>query len=126
MLPKGIGKWLLFQRGIAKPGELAYFTAFGPEMTSFLEITEAAGKRWGIEVAFALRDSAKLEAKGEAGPDEYELRRWESWYRHITLSLMAHAYLVVKSMYSNDKKGKPRPDTGNRAGSKTNNESLCL
>jgi SRSO17 transposase len=98
VLPKGFRKWLVFRRGIAKPEEIAYFIAFGPEMTSFREITEAAGKRWGIEVAFE-------EAKGETGLDEYEVRKWESWYRHITLSLMAHAYLVVKSMYSNDKKG---------------------
>jgi len=27
--------------------------------------------------------------------DEYEVRKWEGWYRHITLSLLAHAYLSV-------------------------------
>jgi SRSO17 transposase len=43
---------------------------------------------WPIEEAFA-------QAKGEVGLDQYEVRRWTAWYRHITLCLVAHAYLVV-------------------------------
>ena len=35
------------------------------------------------------------EAKGEAGLDQYEVRTWTAWYRHITLALLAHAVLVV-------------------------------
>ena len=35
------------------------------------------------------------EAKGEVGLDEYEVRRWDGWYRHITLAMLAHAYLTV-------------------------------
>ena len=34
-------------------------------------------------------------ARGEAGLDQYEVRRWNSWHRHITLSLLAHAFLVA-------------------------------
>ena len=34
-------------------------------------------------------------AKGECGLDHYEVRKWHGWYRHITLSLLAHAVLVV-------------------------------
>jgi SRSO17 transposase len=100
-VPKGFGRWILFRRSITNPDEIAYYLAFGPEMTSLQEVAKVAGKRWGIEVAFE-------EAKGEAGLDEYEVRKWDSWYRHITLSLLAHAYLVVKSVYSNDKKGAVR------------------
>ena len=33
--------------------------------------------------------------KGECGLDHYEVRRWQGWYRHITLSLLAHAVLVA-------------------------------
>lgn len=43
--------------------------------------------RWTIEQCLE-------EAKGETGLDEYEARSWPSWYRHITLSLLAHAFLV--------------------------------
>jgi SRSO17 transposase len=49
---------------------------------------EVAGRRWAIEVGFE-------QAKGEVGLDQYEVRRWDAWYRHITLALLAHAYLEV-------------------------------
>jgi hypothetical protein len=29
------------------------------------------------------------------GLDQYQIRRWAAWHRHITLGLLAHAYLVV-------------------------------
>ncbi len=47
-----------------------------------------AGTRWTIEECFE-------EAKGQVGLDEYEVRRWDAWYRHITLAMLAHAYLAV-------------------------------
>ena len=28
-------------------------------------------------------------AKDEVGLDEYEVRRWDSWYRHVTLAISA-------------------------------------
>jgi SRSO17 transposase len=86
--PAGWRRWLLVRRSIEKPDEIAYFLAAGPETATLEELARIAGKRWTIEMAFE-------EAKGEAGLDEYEVRKWDSWYRHITLSLLAHAYLVV-------------------------------
>ena len=47
-----------------------------------------AGRRWVIEDCFE-------QAKGEVGLDEYEVRKWEAWHRHITFCLLAHAYLDV-------------------------------
>jgi SRSO17 transposase len=47
-----------------------------------------AGSRWAIEECLET-------AKGEVGLDHYEVRRWPGWYRHITLALLAHAYLTV-------------------------------
>jgi SRSO17 transposase len=101
------GRWLLVRRSIEKPDEIAYYLAAGPsapctgeagpEGVSLEKLAGIAGKRWAIEMAFE-------EAKGEAGLDEYEVRKWESWYRHITLSLFAHAYLVVCRVFG-DKKG---------------------
>ena len=44
--------------------------------------------RWAIEESFQ-------SAKGEVGLDQYEVRSWHRWYRHITLALLAHAYLTV-------------------------------
>lgn len=47
-----------------------------------------AGSRWSIEDCFEA-------AKGEVGLDEYEVRKWDGWHRHITLCMLAHAYLAV-------------------------------
>jgi SRSO17 transposase len=47
-----------------------------------------AGRRWAVEESFAT-------AKGEVGLDQYEVRNWNGWHRHVTLSLLAHAYLTV-------------------------------
>ena len=48
------------------------------------------------------------EAKGETGLDEYEVRFWHSWYRHITLSMMAHAWLASIRRREQEKKA-PQP-----------------
>jgi SRSO17 transposase len=48
------------------------------------------------------------QAKNEVGLDHYEVRRWPGWYRHITLALLAHAFLVVtrtRATSSNRAKG---------------------
>ncbi len=95
--PEGWGRWLLVRRSVEKPEELRYYLAAGPKNTSLSTLAEVAGKRWAIEVSFE-------EAKGEAGLDEYEVRKWEGWYRHITLSLLAHAYLVVCRVYDSEKR----------------------
>ena len=47
-----------------------------------------AGSRWVIEECFE-------EAKGEVVLDQCEVRRWDGWYRHITLAMLAHAYPTV-------------------------------
>lgn len=96
--PSGWARWLVVRRSVSKPEERAYFIAGGPEGQTLKKLAQVAGKRWGIEQAFA-------EAKGEAGLDEYEVRRYDGWYRHITLSLFAHAYLVVLRLVSKEGKG---------------------
>ena len=80
--------WLLAQHSIAKSDELAYCVCFGPAGTSLEELVRVAGTRWAIEECFE-------EAKGEVGLDQYEVRTWDEWYRHITLAMLAHAYLTV-------------------------------
>jgi SRSO17 transposase len=35
------------------------------------------------------------------GLDQYEVRKWTAWYRHITLALVAHAYLEVTRRQGN-------------------------
>jgi SRSO17 transposase len=84
----GMAQWLLIRRNVSEPTERAYFRAFGPAQTSLPELVRVAGMRWTIEESFA-------DVKGVVGLDQYEVRKWTSWYRHITLALLAHAYLEV-------------------------------
>jgi SRSO17 transposase len=48
----------------------------------------SAGARWAVEECFPA-------AKNETGLDHYQVRRYDAWYRHITLSLLALAFLQV-------------------------------
>ena len=84
----GKGYWLLVRRSIANPEELSYYVCYGPSGTGLEELVRVAGRRWTIEECFE-------EAKGQVGLDQYEVRRWDGWYRHITLAMLAHAYLAV-------------------------------
>lgn len=84
----GFEHWLLVRRSISKPEELSYYVVFAPQGTSLMELVRVAGSRWAIEECLE-------SAKGEVGLDQYEVRRWDAWYRFITLALLAHAYLTV-------------------------------
>ena len=83
----GTARWLLVRRS-RRDGELAFYACFGPAETSLLGLVRVAGTRWAVEEGFQ-------QAKNEVGLDHYEVRRWPGWYRHITLALLAHAFLVV-------------------------------
>jgi SRSO17 transposase len=85
--PVGMGRWLLVRRTPRDPTDLAYFRAYGPAATPPEELVRVAGRRWSVEEGFA-------QAKGEVGLDHYEVRRWTAWHRHITLCLLAQAYLA--------------------------------
>ncbi len=93
------GRWLLVRRSIVDPEELAYYACFSTGEVSLAELVRVAGTRWIIEDAFK-------EAKQEVGLDEYEVRRWVGWYRHITLALLAHAFLAVIRSYAAGGDGK--------------------
>ena len=82
------GYWLLVRCSLADPDEQAYYVCYGPARTTLGELVRVAGQRWTIEEGFE-------RAKGEVGLDQYEVRRYAAWYRHITLALLAYAYLEV-------------------------------
>jgi SRSO17 transposase len=78
--------WLLIRRFVETPHEKTYYLVFAPKGTTLQEMVNAIGKRWHIEVDF---ENAK-----DLGLDHYEVRHWTGWYRHITLCLLAHAFLI--------------------------------
>ena len=79
-------KGLLVRRSIAEPRERAYYLCRARKGTTVEELARVAGCRWAIESAFE-------QAKQEVGLDGYEVRSWAGWHRHVTLSLLAHAFL---------------------------------
>jgi SRSO17 transposase len=79
---------LLVRRSLDNPTDLALFLVFTPRAATLAEIVRAAGQRWQIETGFEA-------AKQEVGLGHYEVRQWEAWYRHITLALLAYAFLAV-------------------------------
>jgi SRSO17 transposase len=83
--------WLVVRRGLAsgaQPAKMAYVLVFARTGTPLSDMVEVIGSRWTVEQCFE-------EAKGQVGLDEYEVRSWQGWYRHITLSMLAHAFLTV-------------------------------
>jgi SRSO17 transposase len=84
----GNGHWVLARRSISKPDEIAYYVCYAPARTTLTQLVRVAGRRWPVEECFQ-------QAKNEAGLDQYQVRDWRAWYAHITLSMAAHALLVI-------------------------------
>jgi hypothetical protein len=78
--------WLLIRRCVADPSKKTYYFVFAPQGTTLPEMVKAIGSRWHIEENF--------ENGKDLGMDHYEVRSFIGWYRHITLVLLALAYLA--------------------------------
>ncbi len=81
-------EWWLARRSLSDPTDIAYYLACAPAETTVQRLVQVAGTRWAVEESLET-------AKGEVGLDQYEVRKWTGWYRHITLALLAHAFLTV-------------------------------
>ena len=79
--------WLLIRRH-PRHGELAFYRCFAPIPVPLGELVRVAGRRWTIEESFQA-------AKGLAGLDEHQVRRWLAWRRWTLLAMLAHALLAV-------------------------------
>ncbi len=89
---RGRGHWLLARRSLSPNSkgelEIAYYICYGPARSRLVGLAWVAGTRWHVEEAFQ-------QAKGEAGLDHYQVRSWRAWYAHITLSMLALAWLAA-------------------------------
>ncbi|HXR60523.1 MAG TPA: IS701 family transposase, partial [Solirubrobacterales bacterium] len=100
--PAGWAKGLLVRRKLDEPDELAFHLTLAPEGTDLATLVRVAGTRWTIESCFEA-------AKGEVGLDQYEVRSWTGWHRHVTLAMLAHAYLAVVRKAAVRGRGAARP-----------------
>lgn len=85
---RGWRRSLLFRRSLSDRSDVAAYTVFAPSHTTLMAHVQVAGKRWTVEESIQT-------GKGEVGLDHYEVRSWTGWYRHITLSMWAQAFLAV-------------------------------
>jgi SRSO17 transposase len=85
---RGWQLWLVVRRHRERPDERAYYFARGPASTPREALVQVAGTRWRVEECLEL-------AKGDCGLDEYEVRGWTGWHRHVTLSLFALAVVAA-------------------------------
>jgi SRSO17 transposase len=93
--------WLMVRRN-RKTGELAFYRCYTPRPTPLATLVKVAGRRWTVEERFQT-------GKGLVGLDQHQVRRWRSWYRWATLSMLAHAFLVVAALTEHTQR--PPPST---------------
>lgn len=79
--------WLVIRRNVDNPKEIKFYLSNAPAETDTTELVRVSGMRWPIEIAFK-------ENKDEIGLDQYETRSWLGWHHHMTLSFLAHHFLV--------------------------------
>jgi hypothetical protein len=105
--PPGWGRWLLARRQIltieqveqGRQPEIAYYLCAGPPGPVDEDLIRVAGERRAIEECLQT-------AKTEVGLGQYQVRRCDAWYRHITLALLAYTYLAVTAAIAK------KPDSG--------------
>lgn len=88
--PGSPGHQSLLVRRNRRTGELAFYRCYSPRPVPLTMLIKVAGRRWTVEETFQA-------AKGLAGLDEHQVRRWTSWHRWTTLAMLAHAFLAVIS-----------------------------
>jgi SRSO17 transposase len=81
-------RFLLLRRSHSKDQEITFYLAFAPAGATLEELARIAGRRWAIEESFA-------QSKGEVGLDQYEVRSWVGWHRHMSLAMTAQALLAI-------------------------------
>lgn len=84
----GFNRWVVFRRSCTDPSEVTAYRSFASVDTPLAAQVRVVGRRWTVEESIQT-------GKSEVGLDEYEVRSWTGWYRHITLAMWAQAFLSV-------------------------------
>jgi SRSO17 transposase len=82
------GHSLLIRRG--SDGTLAFYRCWSPAPVPLAALVQVAGTRWAVEEEFQA-------AKGQVGLDHYQVRTWTGWHRHVTLAMLALAFLMASA-----------------------------
>ncbi|HYQ91932.1 MAG TPA: IS701 family transposase [Candidatus Competibacteraceae bacterium] len=99
-LQPGWERGVLLRRSLDPSPQISAYVVFAPVGTPVAALAVAAGRRWTIETCCR-------EAKDRLGLDQYEVRSWTGWYRHMTLVLAALAFLAILQRPSKKKRKPP-------------------
>ena len=83
----GADQWLVLRRSLGERPQLKTYLSNAPPMTPHTTLVRKSGMRWPVEASI-------LECKSEVGMDQYEVRGWKGWHHHMTMTLLAHHFLV--------------------------------
>ena len=92
----GWGNYLVIRQNMEtgeKAPDTAYILVFAPVGTTLQHMVEAIGDRWTVEECLKI-------GKSDVGLNEYEVRSWQGWYRHITLCMVVMANQSVLRLSS--------------------------
>jgi SRSO17 transposase len=104
----GYAHTLLIRRSVSTPSEVEFFLAHALAGTAVTEMIDAAGMRWKIE-------ENNEHGKDLLGLTSYQVRKWTPWHRHVTIAMLALAFLAVMRAHSpagadeSTDEGKDRP-----------------
>jgi len=79
--------WLVLRRSLGEAPTVKYFLNNAPADTPHTELVRVSAMRWPVETSIE-------EGKGEVGMDDYQTRSWRGWHHHVTMTLLAHFFLV--------------------------------
>ncbi|MFE3739249.1 IS701 family transposase [Streptomyces sp. NPDC059134] len=80
--------WALARRALGRPENIAYYIVYCQTRTGLDELIRVVDSRGALEECFRT-------ARQECGLDDYQVRRYPGWHRHMTLAMAAHACLAV-------------------------------
>jgi SRSO17 transposase len=83
----GADQWLVLRRSLGEQPQLKTYLSNAPATTPHATLVRKSGMRWPVEAAIK-------ECKSEVGMDQYEVRGWKGWHHHMTMTLLAHHFLV--------------------------------
>jgi hypothetical protein len=103
----GYAHTVLMRRAVANPSDVEFFLAHAPQMTAISELIKVAGMRWKIE-------ENNEHGKDLLGLTQYQVRKWTPWHRHVTIAMLALAFLAVTRarLIASDTAGESAGDQG--------------
>ena len=101
--------WAIYRQNL-DGSEPRYYLSNAPEDTPLETLAYVGGSRWRIETEFETE-------KSDVGLDEYETRTWAGWHHHITMCLLAGAFLLTLQQDWGEKDAPDYPAPGVPSGS---------